>query len=163
MKIKELKPRQGSVEIILDVVEKGDVREFEKFGKTGRVCSAKVTDGTDTINLSLWNEQIDMVNKDDRVKVTNGYVNEYQGELQLTTGKFGKLELVNKEESSLSTQTTDEGEKVLTEDEKTESEISDTKETPPSEKEMSDDEYIESVEEEILDSDKEKDPDDEKI
>src|SRR3989338_7666772 len=106
MKIKELKPRQGNVDIIVEVVEKGEQRTFEKFGKTGRVCNAKVTDGSDTVNLSLWNEQVDMLNKGDRVHIINGYVNEYQGELQLTTGKFGKLELVNKGESSLSTQTT---------------------------------------------------------
>ena len=29
-----------------------------------------------------------------KVKITNGYVSEFQGELQLTTGKFGKLEVL---------------------------------------------------------------------
>ena len=42
----------------------------------------------------MWNEDIDKVKSGDKVKLTNGYVSEWQGELQLTTGKFGKLEVV---------------------------------------------------------------------
>ena len=96
MAIKDLEVRQGNVDVVVEVVEKGEVREFEKFGKTGRVCNAKVKDESGEIKLSLWNEQIDQVNVGDRVHVTNGYVSEFQGEKQLTTGKFGKLEVVEK-------------------------------------------------------------------
>ena len=159
MKIKDLKPKQGNVEIILDIEDKGDIRTFEKFGKTGKVCTVKATDGIDTINVSLWNEQVDMVNKGDRIKIENGYVNEYQGELQLTSGRFGKLELVNKDESSTETQTTDEGEHVLSEDEKTEADVEEYEDKPASEEDLSDDEYVENIEEEVLDDDREQDPD----
>ena len=96
MAIKDLEPRQGKVDIVVEVVEKGDVREFEKFGRTGRVCNAKVKDETGEISLTLWNEQVDQVNVGDKVHITNGYVGEFQGEKQLTTGKFGKLEVVGK-------------------------------------------------------------------
>lgn len=154
MAIRDLKPRQGNVELIADVVEKGDVREFEKFGKTGKVCTAKIKDNTGEMNLTLWNDQVDIVNEGDRVHIKNGYVNEYQGEKQLTTGKFGKLEVVNKDESSLETQTTDEGEQILTEDEKDEEEdLEELHEKPAGEEEMTEDEYEETVEEEILDKD----------
>ncbi len=100
MNINELQPKQGSVEITAEVVEKGDVREFEKFGKKGRVCNAKVKDATGQISLSLWNEQIDQVNVGDKIKISNGYVNEWQGEPQLTTGKFGTLEVVGSSEAA---------------------------------------------------------------
>ena len=93
MQIKDLQPRQGKVDILLEVTEKGDAREFEKFGKKGKVCSAKGKDVSGEIILSLWNEQIDEVEVGDTVHITNGYVSEYQGEKQLTTGKFGKLEV----------------------------------------------------------------------
>ena len=96
MAIKDLEVRQGNVDVVVEVIEKGEVREFEKFGKTGRVCNAKVKDESGEIKLSLWNEQIDQVNVGDKVHVTNGYVSEFQGEKQLTTGKFGKLEVVEK-------------------------------------------------------------------
>ena len=36
-----------------------------------------------------------MVNVGDTIQIENGYVGEYQGEKQLTTGKFGKLTVIN--------------------------------------------------------------------
>jgi replication factor A1 len=41
--------------------------------------------------MPLWNEQIDKVNVDNMVKVENGYVSSFKGEIQLNVGKFGKL------------------------------------------------------------------------
>ena len=100
MKVKELKPRQGSVDIVVDVVDVGSPREFQKFGKPGRVSTAIAKDETGDIKLTLWNEDIEKVNAGDKIHLTNGYVNEWQGELQLTTGKLGKLEVVGKAAAS---------------------------------------------------------------
>ena len=94
MAIKDLKIRQGNVDIIVDVVDVGEVREFEKFGRTGRVATAIVKDETGDMKLTLWNENIENVKAGDKVHITNGYVSEWQGEPQLTTGKLGKLEVV---------------------------------------------------------------------
>ena len=55
-----------------------------------------ISDASGTIKLTLWNEQIDQLNVGDKIKITNGYVNEWQGEKQLTTGKFGKMEVLEK-------------------------------------------------------------------
>ena len=96
MEIKDLHAKQGNVELTAEVVEKGNVRTFDKFGKQGRVCNAKINDGTGTITLTLWNEEIDKIDVGDKIKITNGYVGEWQGELQLGAGKFGKLEVVEK-------------------------------------------------------------------
>jgi len=96
MAIKDLQVRQGNVELSAEVTEKGEAREFEKFGRSGKVCTAVIKDASGEIKLSLWNEQVDNVNVGDTVKISNGYVNEFQGEKQLTTGKFGKLEVVSK-------------------------------------------------------------------
>ena len=100
MAIKDLQARQGQVDLIAEVTEKGDVREFEKFGKKGRVCNAKIKDATGEMSLTLWNEQIDQVKPGDKIHITNGYVNEFQGEKQLTTGRFGTLEVVEKAEGA---------------------------------------------------------------
>ncbi|MBI1970843.1 hypothetical protein HYS47_03780 [Candidatus Woesearchaeota archaeon] len=96
MQIKDLQAKQGSVELTADVIEKGEVRQFQKFGNPGRVCNAVISDASGTIKLTLWNEQIDQLNVGDKIKITNGYVNEWQGEKQLTTGKFGKMEVLEK-------------------------------------------------------------------
>lgn len=94
MAIKDLQARQGQVDLIAEITEKGDVREFEKFGKKGRVCNAKIKDATGDMTLTLWNEQIDQVNVGNKVHIVNGWVSEWQGEKQLSTGKFGQLEVV---------------------------------------------------------------------
>jgi len=96
MNIAELKARQGNVDIEAEVVEIGEEKEFEKFGKKGRVANATVKDNSGEIKLNLWNDDIDKVKKGDRIKITNGYVNEFQGEKQLTSGRFGKLEVIEK-------------------------------------------------------------------
>ena len=98
MNIKELTPKMGNVELTAEVAEVGEVREFNKFGKAGRVATARLKDDTGEIELSLWNEQIDQFGKGDTIKVVNGYVKEYQGEMQLTTGMRGSIELVKKGE-----------------------------------------------------------------
>jgi len=95
--IKELQPKQSNVNVEGEITEKGEVREFQKFGNPGRVCSAKIKDESGEIGLTLWNDQIDQVKVGDRVRITKGYVNEWQGEMQLTTGRFGQLEVLSKD------------------------------------------------------------------
>ena len=99
MQIKDLKPKQGSVDVTVDVVDIGETREFNKFGKPGRVATAIAKDETGDIKLTLWNEDIDKVKAGDKIHLTNGYVNEWQGEMQLTTGRMGKMEVVGKSEA----------------------------------------------------------------
>ena len=93
MKISELTARQGKVEVTGDIIEVGEVRTFNKFGKEGRVANAILKDDSGQISLSLWNEQLDTVKPGSKVTIKNGYVNEWQGELQLTAGKFGTMEV----------------------------------------------------------------------
>ncbi len=100
MKISELKPRQGSVELTAEVIEVGEARTFNKLGKEGKVANATIKDDTGKITLSLWNEQIEKVKAGDTVTIKNGYVSEWQGEMQLTTGKFGTLEAVQRVETA---------------------------------------------------------------
>ena len=132
--IKDLKIREGKVDIVVEVAEKSEIREFEKFGKPGRVCNAKVKDDSGEITLTLWNEDIDKIKVGDKVHIKNGYVGEWQGEPQLSAGRFGEMEVVGssevtndeaKEAVSDESMKSDEGEKVLSEDEKTEESILD--------------------------------------
>jgi len=96
MEIKDLHARMGNVDLALTIAEKGEVRTFDKFGKSGRVCTAVVEDATGKISLTLWNDDVDKVNAGDKIQIKNGWVGEYQGELQLSTGKFGTLEVLEK-------------------------------------------------------------------
>ena len=94
MNISELKPRQGKVDIEATVAEKGEVRDINKPNFTGKVCNATIKDDTGQVSLTLWNDEIDKINVGDKIKITNRYVSEFQGEMQLSAGKFGKLEVL---------------------------------------------------------------------
>jgi len=93
LKIKDLQNGMKRVSIEAKVTEKSDPREVtSRFqNQTLKVADAIIADETGQIKLTLWNEQIDQVNVDGVVKVENGYVTSFRGEIQLNVGKYGKL------------------------------------------------------------------------
>ncbi len=93
MEIKDLRNGMKSVTVEGKVLEKGETREVHsRFGdKTFNVATAIISDETGTIKLTLWNEQINTVNVDDKVKVENGYITSFRGEIQLNIGRYGEL------------------------------------------------------------------------
>lgn len=81
------------VEVEGKVTEKSETREVTSRFKneTYNVANAVIADETGSIKLTLWNEQIDQVNVDSMIKIENGYVTSFRGEMQLNIGKYGKL------------------------------------------------------------------------
>lgn len=96
MEIKDIKPNTGNIDLVLNIVEKEKPRSFEKFGKPGRVCNALVRDETGEIKMTLWNDDIDKVEVGDKVHLQNGWCSEFKGEKQISTGRFGKIEVIEK-------------------------------------------------------------------
>ncbi len=95
MEIKDCQPNTGKIDIVAVVVSKDDARTFEKFGKSGQVCNAKIKDETGEITLTLWNEDVDKVNVGDKIHVQNGWCSEFRDQKQLSSGKFGTIEVLN--------------------------------------------------------------------
>jgi len=96
LNISELKPRSAVPEITLEIVSKGETREFANERGAGKVCSAAAKDDSGTeITLSLWNEQIDQVKEGQKVKIENGWCSEFQGQKQVSTGKFGTMAVLD--------------------------------------------------------------------
>ena len=93
MKIKELRDGMKRVEVEAKVISKDATREVLSRYKdvVHRVANAAVSDGTGTIKLTLWNDQIEQVNVNDNIKVENGYITTFRGEMQLNVGRYGKL------------------------------------------------------------------------
>ena len=108
MKISELEPRQGNVEVEGTIKEVGEVKTFNKFGRELRVADAILEDDSGTIKLSLWNDDATRFKSGDKIKIANGYVNEFQGEKQLTSGKFGKIEKLGEGEAGESSEPAEE-------------------------------------------------------
>jgi len=84
------------VDVEAQVIQKSETREVSSRyrDETYRVADATIKDDTGTVKLTLWNEQIDQVNVDDTVRIENGYIRSFRGELQLNVGRYGKLTIL---------------------------------------------------------------------
>ncbi len=92
--VAQVKKMRSGINLKAEVKSKGDPRTVNlKTGGTVDVCDAVISDGTDDIKLTLWGDDIKAVNIGDVVVITNGYTNEFKGEVSLTKGKFGKMEI----------------------------------------------------------------------
>jgi ssDNA-binding replication factor A large subunit len=106
MKISELKAGATNVDVEGKVVEKAEPREVvTKYGKRVNVANISIKDDSGSITMSLWGDDINSVNVGDKVHITGGYVGEFRGSPQLSTGKFGKLEVVEQGSGSPSAET----------------------------------------------------------
>ncbi len=92
MKVKDLKAKAAVDEITLTIESIDEPREVR--GGSLRVANANGTDDTGSVTLTLWNDEINKVKTGDKIKISKGWVGEYQGKLQLSAGKFGKLEVL---------------------------------------------------------------------
>jgi replication factor A1 len=91
LKINELRDGMKRIDVAAKVTEKSDTREVTSRFKdqTYKIATAVIADETGTIKLTLWNEQIDQVNVNDMVKIQNGYITSFRGEIQLNIGRYG--------------------------------------------------------------------------
>src|SRR3989441_8972789 len=94
MKVKELRPESKVDVIELTIRQKGDARDFSsRSGSTGKVADAKAVDDEGTeVSVSLWNDEIERVQANDRIRITNGWVREWRGRLHDRAGGYGKVE-----------------------------------------------------------------------
>ena len=121
-KISELTAKQGNVNVEGIIKELGEKRTFNKYGRELVVVNSILDDGSGTIKLTLWNDDADRFKEGDSIKITNCYVSEFQGEKQLTSGKFGKIEKVSESQVS-ETKNNDDFEEPSEESENIEEEV----------------------------------------
>ncbi len=96
MKIQDLRA-EAKVDVLEVIIrEKGSPRDFtSRTGSSGKVCDARaVDDEGQEVSVSLWNEEIGRVQVNDRIRITNGWAREWRGNLQVTAGRYGKLEVL---------------------------------------------------------------------
>ena len=97
MMAKDLKDKSKVDELVLTIVEKKEPREFQSkwSGSSGRVCDAVGQDENgDSVDLTLWNDDIEKVEINSKIKITNGWASAYKQKLQVSAGKYGKLEVI---------------------------------------------------------------------
>ena len=65
-----------------------------KFG-TARICGAYIRDETGTIQLTLWNNDIERVKDGYTIKIEDGYVSAWYGVRSLTTKRSSPLRIIS--------------------------------------------------------------------
>jgi replication factor A1 len=91
-KVRDLTPNSKQVNVLAKVLSIGEPKEvMGKFGDPRKVCEAVVGDDSAVITLSLWNEQIGSIQKDEVILVDNGYVSLVRGHMRLNVGRYGNL------------------------------------------------------------------------
>ncbi|HTY75935.1 MAG TPA: single-stranded DNA-binding protein [Candidatus Nanoarchaeia archaeon] len=94
-KVGELTPQSRAVNVTAKVVSKSEIREIPmgRDGSAHKVCDALVGDETGVVYLTLWDDNITKVNEADSIRVENGYVTLFKGNIRLNIGKYGKLDM----------------------------------------------------------------------
>ena len=96
--ISEAKRMRSSVNVEAEIISKPEPRTVNlKNGGTIEVCDAVIANADKSeenqMKLTLWGDDIKSVEIGDTVRITNGYTNEFKGEVSLTKGKFGQMEV----------------------------------------------------------------------
>jgi replication factor A1 len=92
LKIKDLSIGSARVKVEGKVVNKSEPKTIKLWdGRDANVADAVLEDESGKIILTLWNDQIDMVNVGDKVQIINGYVSNFKKEKRLNLGRYGKI------------------------------------------------------------------------
>jgi len=95
MTIKDIKVGAMDGSITAEVIDMEEPREvLNKVGVRMKVAKANIRDDSGEINLTLWNDDAGKFKVGDKIKIENGWVTEFKGNLQVSAGKNGKIEKI---------------------------------------------------------------------
>jgi replication factor A1 len=87
--------KEGMKNVLVEgvILEKAHARAVRgrRPGESLSVTEAGLGDESGRVVLTLWNQQIKMIQVGDRVRVENGFVGGYRGITQLSAGKTGRI------------------------------------------------------------------------
>ncbi len=89
--VKDMTESSKNVNATLKVIEIGEVKDIKSQYGDKRVCEVKVADGTGSILLSLWDDQIGKIAAGDSISIQNGYISVVRNSMRLNIGKYGKM------------------------------------------------------------------------
>ena len=98
MQVKDLKDKTQVDEITLKITAKEEIKDVR--GGTLKMCNCTGEDETGKVTVTLWQADTEKVNVGDTIKITKGWAQDYQGNLQVSSGRFGQLEVVSKGEGA---------------------------------------------------------------
>jgi len=70
------------------------VRDVTTARGPGRVADATLQDETGTIVLTLWGDDAGRYSVGQKIRITDGWVKDFRGKLQISMGRSGKIVVV---------------------------------------------------------------------
>jgi replication factor A1 len=67
------------------------VRDVTTARGPAQVADATLQDDTGTITLTLWGDDTKRFSVGQKIKITDGWVRDYRGKLQISAGRSGKI------------------------------------------------------------------------
>lgn len=100
IKIKEINNEQKNVDLEARIKRIYETREFQREDNKGNVTNIEIKDGTGDIKATLWNKKplIEKMEKNTPIEITNGYVKERNGDLEVNVGSYGSVEILENTE-----------------------------------------------------------------
>lgn len=94
MKIKNLKDGMSFVSIKAKIKEVTKPKVFKRMMGDSKLMVCSIEDETGVITLALWDDDCDDKKVGDSLSITGAKVKEFQGVLQLSVGRQGKIEVL---------------------------------------------------------------------
>ncbi len=92
----QAKNMRNGIDLEGTVERKGETRTVnKKAGGTIDVCDAYLVDESGEIKLTLWGDDIPKISDGSKVKIKNCFTNTFKGEVSLTKGKYGQIEVLS--------------------------------------------------------------------
>jgi ssDNA-binding replication factor A large subunit len=90
MKIAELEENSKVVNLNVEIQTLEDVQNTET-GKT--LQEGVVSDDSGQVKITFWDDQVGKYKQGDKITMVTGWCKSFEGELQISSGKFGKIYL----------------------------------------------------------------------
>jgi len=94
MNVEELSPEADDVEITGKISELPTPRAVSTRYGQKKIVTVVFEDETGSIDLTLWEEEIDAIEEGVQVQINGAYVREWADDIQLNIGRDGKIEQV---------------------------------------------------------------------
>jgi replication factor A1 len=92
--VEELSPEDDDVEITGTIAELPTPRAVSTRYGQKKITTVTFEDETGTIDLTLWEEEIDAIEEGANVEINGAYVREWADDIQLNIGRDGNIKQV---------------------------------------------------------------------
>ena len=96
VKIKQISKEQKNVDLEARVKRVYATKTFQREDNEGNVTNIEIKDDTGEIRCALWNKKplVDKMEKNTPIEITNGYIKERNGNLEINVGSYGEIEIL---------------------------------------------------------------------